>query len=90
MRALRLRVTGRVQGVGFRHFVVMEAGACGVVGDVRNLPDGSVEVRAEGDPTALDRLVEAVARGPRFAEVDGVVREDGPATGAFREFSVRF
>jgi acylphosphatase len=71
---VRWRVSGRVQGVGFRWFVQRAADSCGVRGDVCNLPDGRVEVRAEGTRTALERLLHAVREGPPAARVDEVER----------------
>ena len=70
--ARRLRVRGRVQGVGFRYFVAEAARASGVHGWVRNCPDGSVEALAVGDLGAVDRLEDAVRRGPALARVDTV------------------
>lgn len=58
----RLHVTGRVQGVGFRATTRHLASGFAVRGYVRNLPDGSVEVVAEGEPGELDRFREAIAR----------------------------
>ena len=88
-RAVHLTVSGRVQGVGFRWFVLREAEASAVVGWVRNLDDGRVEVWAEGRDEALEALVQAVGRGPRHARVDGVERRDEAASGRFRQFGVR-
>ena len=66
-------MSGRVQGVGFRAFVVRAARQDAVRGDVRNLPDGRVEIRASGCPAALARLLAVVQRGPGgAARVDGV------------------
>jgi len=65
-------VHGEVQGVGFRWFVVDAARPLGLRGWVRNLPDGTVEVTAEGDPGPLDSLVAVLRRGPRGAHVTGV------------------
>ncbi len=62
-------VSGRVQGVGFRYFTVEQARRLGVGGSVRNLPDGRVEVVAEGDRAALEALVAAVRNGPPGAHV---------------------
>ena len=88
--AIHLRVSGRVQGVGFRYFIVSQAHELGLVGYTRNLGDGDVEIWAEGPPDALHALAEAAKRGPRMARVDGVdVQEAGP-TGSFRRFDVRF
>ena len=69
MQAVRVRVTGRVQGVGFRHFVSRRAAELGVAGWVRNLPDGGVETEAVGGEAALARFVEAVRTGPRHARI---------------------
>ncbi len=85
----RIRVHGRVQGVGFRWFVLHCARQLGVVGYVRNCPDGSVEVVAEGEPAALKRLVEQVRIGPPAARVEAVEVQWGEPTGEFRSFEVR-
>ena len=66
-------VEGRVQGVGFRYFVRREARSLGLAGWVRNLPDGRVEARAQGEPAALDRLEQALWSGPPHAQVRGVL-----------------
>jgi acylphosphatase len=73
--AYRFAVSGRVQGVGYRYFVLREAGTLGVSGYARNQPDGSVEVVAEGGSEALAELEARLREGPAFAEVTGVVRE---------------
>lgn len=70
--AVRYRVHGRVQGVGFRWFVMREGSRLHLAGFVRNLPDGSVEVVAQGEAGELDRLERALQRGPTMARVDGV------------------
>lgn len=68
----RFRVSGVVQGVGFRAWTLRQGRALGLAGLVRNLPDGSVEVEAEGDAAALDRFAGALARGPAAARVTSV------------------
>lgn len=88
-RAVHLLVSGRVQGVGFRSFVVGAAREAGVVGWVRNLEDGRVEVWAEGPPGGLERLSQAVRSGPRHAEVQSMTRTDEETRGAFHAFEVR-
>ena len=86
-----VRVTGRVQGVGFRYFVVREARRLGVAGYARNLRDGSVEIRAEGENTVVQRLIEAVRRGPTGSRVDDVEIESVEiADGEISEFNVRY
>jgi len=72
----RIAVRGRVQGVGFRAFVAREAGALALTGWTRNCDDGAVEIVAAGPRSALDALVEAARRGPAFARVDDLRREE--------------
>lgn len=69
---VRYLVHGRVQGVGFRWFVRREADRLGLAGYVRNLPDGTVEVVARGEPSELTLLERVLERGPAFAHVDDV------------------
>ncbi len=69
MSAKRLRITGRVQGVGFRDWMVRRAAALGVAGWVRNAADGSVEALVAGEAAAVEELLRACRRGPRLAEV---------------------
>ena len=76
--ARRWLVSGRVQGVGFRVFVLEEAQRLGVSGYVRNLPDGSVEAVASGETGALERLERALRAGPPGARVE---RVEGSVTG---------
>ena len=80
---------GRVQGVGFRFTVRRIAAGFDVAGFVRNLPDGRVQVVAEGNPQALDRLLAeiAVAMQSNIGDTD-VSRE--PATGEFSGFAIRY
>ncbi|MCX7624317.1 MAG: acylphosphatase [Thermomicrobium sp.] len=88
--ALHCIVYGRVQGVGFRFFVVDEAERLGVVGWVRNRPDGrSVELWAEGPRPALERLAERVRVGPPGAWVERVECTWVEPTGTYTDFSVR-
>ena len=79
-------VSGRVQGVFFRDSLQREAAAAGVGGWVRNLDTGEVEACFEGEPEAVDRLIEWSTHGPRRAVVTGVrVRDEDPVgEGAFR------
>jgi acylphosphatase len=79
------RVHGRVQGVGFRWFTQSVASDLHLEGYVRNLADGSVEVLAAGSADALDRLREALRRGPAGSRVTGIDETPGsePATSSF-------
>jgi len=72
VKSVRLLVSGRVQGVGFRWAVEREAGRLGVAGWVRNLSDGRVEARFEGDDAAVDEAVAFCRRGPDVAQVESV------------------
>ena len=81
-RASRYIVSGRVQGVGFRAFVADAARAEGLAGWVKNLPDGRVEVHAEGDAEALARFEWRLWQGPAMARVDDVVARGGGAGSA--------
>jgi acylphosphatase len=74
LAAYRFVVQGRVQGVGYRYFVQREADALGVTGFVRNLPDGNVEVVAEGGEPVLAKLEARLREGPSFARVSSVER----------------
>ena len=72
MESMHLEVRGRVQGVGFRWFVVEQARELELAGWVRNNPDGRVEVAAAGPSEALAQLESAVRKGPRGARIDAV------------------
>jgi len=70
MASYRWRVSGRVQGVGFRNYVRKHAKRLGVVGYARNHSDGSVEVHGVGEDKALESLAGYIRRGPMLAEVE--------------------
>jgi acylphosphatase len=89
VRAVRARVTGRVQGVGFRFSAVGEARRLGVRGWVRNADDGSLEVAAEGDPSAVARMLTWLRRGPPGAWVRDVEVVEAAPEG-FAGFDVAF
>ena len=77
-----VRVRGRVQGVFFRSWTVEQARELGVVGWVRNCPDGSVEAQLSGEEQAVMQLIERMRRGPAGAQIaemriDEVPPEDG-------------
>ena len=87
--ARRYLVRGRVQGVGFRYFTHRAASRAGVHGWVRNHPDGSVEILAEGEAAALEQFEREVRQGPPGARVEGFSFSETPPGGAFTEFSIR-
>ena len=75
---LHVRISGRVQGVGFRWFVREEARRLGVSGWVTNLPSGEVEVAAGGQASSLERLRRALEVGPQGAGVSDLADIPGP------------
>ena len=89
-RRAALRVTGVVQGVNYRYNTKRKADELGLVGTVRNLPDGSVEVVCEGDEQAIRGLIEWCRQGPEGAFVKGVdVAWQEPA-GRLTQFTILY
>ena len=84
-----LRITGRVQGVGFRYSALDEARRLGLTGWVRNTHDGAVELVAEGDREQLQRLVIWCHVGPRGALVTDVEERRLEHRAEFVDFSIR-
>ena len=85
----RVHFSGRVQGVGFRYTACRLAEGLNVAGQVRNLPDGRVELIAEGPPADVDRLIELIQRemGDYIA---AVAASDLPAEGRFTDFRIAY
>lgn len=78
-KVVRLKITGRVQGVGFRAFVADEAERRGLSGWVRNRADHSVEAVIAGEDAIVNDMMEVFRRGPYGARVDNVTIEDASA-----------
>jgi acylphosphatase len=87
---LHAHVHGLVQGVYFRDTTRQQAESLNINGWVRNRPDGSVEVTAEGSKPALDLLLKFLHKGPRHAQVDKVEETWSAATDEFSAFEVRW
>jgi acylphosphatase len=85
---LEARVHGRVQGVGFRAFVVRQSRRLGIFGTVRNEPDGTVLVLAEAPRAVLADLLDALHDGPPGARVGRVAADWRDASGEFDGFHV--
>lgn len=86
---VHLIASGRVQGVWFRQSTVERARALGLTGWVRNLPDGRVEVVAEGDRASLEVLVAYCRQGPPLARVTSVEVAHEEPEGTFTSFEAR-
>lgn len=86
MRAIRLRITGRVQGVGYRDWMVTEARRHGLSGWVRNRADGSVEALLAGETPAVQAVLVAARRGPPAALVAAIEErfDEAPAEPGFQ------
>jgi acylphosphatase len=89
MRRVRAIVSGRVQGVAYRASTVYEARGRGLTGWVRNRPDGSVELEAQGDDDGVTALLAWCAHGPPAARVTGVNIDEIAAVANERNFVQR-
>ncbi len=90
MVARRFIIDGEVQGVGFRYFALRAAARHQVTGTVRNLPDGRVEVIAEGEREAIEEFKKELATGPRLARVTRLEELDIEVTGRYRDFRIDY
>ncbi len=88
-KRFRARIYGVVQGVGFRWFVQHEAQRRDITGFVRNMPDGTVEVEAQGERKVLDEFIEVLRQGPTMAVVSKVEVQWLPP-GDYRNFQIKF
>ncbi len=86
--ALHAVAHGRVQGVNYRAFTARNAAALGLTGYVRNLPDNSVEIIAEGDKNQLLNLIDLLKQGPTVARVDNLEISWSEYSGQYHDFSV--
>jgi acylphosphatase len=90
MTAAHLLVKGRVQGVGFRYFVMQNAKIFGLKGYVKNLNNGDVEIRVEGKKEIIEQFKFNMEQGPAYAAVDRVVTTFEPYSANFKDFSVEY
>ena len=86
----RAIVSGRVQGVGFRFFTCRLAEGFRITGAVGNLPDGSVEIIAEGEREQVEAFIERAVQGPSYARVDGIKTYVEPPLGTYESFGVKY
>ena len=86
---LSASIRGRVQGVGFRYWVLQQAREQGVMGWVRNTPQGSVEVEAQGTEDQLFEFEQSLWRGPVLSRVDQVLVSRHQSPRDFKDFEIR-
>ena len=88
MKCVHLIVSGRVQGVFFRANVRNKANELGLKGYAKNLPDGNVEVVAEGNESKLEEFIEFIKNGPGIAKVENIkIKHKEPEN--FKNFEIR-
>lgn len=83
-------VSGRVQGVGFRYFVIQKATDCQLTGWVKNLPDGKVEIEAEGDVKDLNCFVDYLKLGNGFSRTDQLQKSELPSLANYSNFKIHY
>lgn len=88
--AVLARITGQVQGVGFRYYTMVKARSYELTGYVKNLSDGSVEAYAEGDKEKLEKLMRDLNRGPIGSQVEEVKETWRDAKNHHEEFNIDF
>jgi len=86
-KAVRLYITGTVQGVFFRAFIKENAERYDVKGFTRNLEDGRIEVFLEGNPDEVNKMIELCKKGPRHSVIKNVDIKDEKFQG-FKDFKV--
>ena len=90
MKRIHLIVHGDVQGVFYRGNTRKKGVELGLKGFVRNLPDGTVEVVAEGSEDTINELIEFCRNNPGYSNVSNVEIKEEKVTDEFRDFGVRF
>ena len=89
-KRVRLKISGRVQGVCFRMETQKAAASRGVSGWVKNLPDGRVEAVLEGDEPSVNSLVQWCGNGPALSRVEDVVLKEEPYSGEYSSFDITY
>lgn len=90
MKRARIKICGRVQGVGFRFHTQQQAERHQIKGWVRNNPDGTVEIEAEGEDQNMEQFIGEIKRGSMGAKVTDVKIENLSPTGDDRSFQIRY
>ena len=86
--ARKYRISGRVQGVGYRFFAERVANQLGITGFVKNCWDDTVEVYAIGDEVSLEEFKRHLAEGPRSAHVTGITETGEPVDKQYKKFMI--
>lgn len=81
-------IHGTVQGVGYRYYALHAARVCGVTGWVKNMPDGTVKVVAEGTHDAIQQFMDALRNGPMLATVHTITTHTSSVLEHFQNFKV--
>ena len=89
IRTIKGLVSGRVQGVGFRYFVMRQAEVAGLSGYVCNLGDGRVEFLLQGSRDAVNGVIDQIHLGPRYSQVVEVSLENLPQLESVSDFRIR-
>ena len=90
MKGIKLIVSGRVQGVGFRYYTLRKAKEHQISGNVRNLPDGAVKIIAFGKQDNLNSFVSSVQKGPSLAFVSDITADDIEVDTIPEKFSIEY
>ena len=90
MECCEMKISGRVQRVGFRYFTMQAALQWGVKGWVKNMPDGSVLCHAQGDAGAMKAFRAEVRKGPSFGRVDEIEETSLPETTQYTDFQITY
>ena len=85
-----ITIKGKVQGVGFRQFVKDKARDFEIMGWVKNMPDGSVLIKAAGDEKDMEPFIDHLKRGPSMSRVDNLSKEKFDSENDFREFRIQY
>ena len=83
-----ITISGNVQGVGFRFFTSKQAQSLNLVGTVKNMPNGSVDILVEGDKSTIQTFIDHVRQGPRLADVNSVDIEWQEPQNEFNRFQI--
>ncbi|MGB9678223.1 MAG: acylphosphatase, partial [Candidatus Ratteibacteria bacterium] len=90
MKRYHIYISGRVQGVGFRWYAQRIAKNIDILGWVKNLPDGKVEIIAEGNEENLERFIEELKKGYLGGNIRNIEKIEEKYTGEFKNFQIRF